>query len=271
MKTIKDKILTAYSCASPIRLPVIQAVACGSNVINIIADSNPTYQGGDSIVWGLIRGAKEIMTQTSAMGNDFFHIDNAYFGRNLFYRVTHNALQLSSIPTKVIDNRYKKILSALNKNINPWKRTRNGPIVICPSSPFLYSYYSTNLDDWICQTVSTLRRYTERPIKIRYKELMPKDDIDQDICDSWCVVTHVSAAGLDALRLGIPIITTGICAGTPLSTPINKIESPMLNEGREQLFSYLAYGQFTIDEMEKTNVLEIAAQNAKINLIQAPD
>jgi hypothetical protein len=260
MKTTKNKNLIAYSCASPIRLPVIQAVASGSNASNLIVDANPAYQGGDSIVWGLIRGAKEIMSQTSSSGNDFFHVDNAYFGRNIFYRVTHNALQLTSIPKNVIDNRYKNILLSLNKSIHPWKHRRNGPIVICPSSPFLYSYYSTKLDDWISETISTLRKYTERPIKIRYKELMPKDDIDQDISDSWCVVTHVSAAGLDALRLGVPIITTGTCAGTPLSTPIDKIESPLLNDGREQLFSYLAWGQFTIDEMAKKNVLEIAAK-----------
>jgi hypothetical protein len=156
MKTIKNKNLFAYSCASPIRLPVIQAVANGSNASNLIVDSNPSYLGGNSIVWGLICGAKEIMSQTSAEGYDYFHVDNAYFGKNLFYRVTHNILHLTSITSKVINNRYKKILLALNKSILPWKHVRNGLIVICPSSPFLYSYCSTNLDDWICETISIL-------------------------------------------------------------------------------------------------------------------
>jgi hypothetical protein len=271
MKTINNKIFTAYSCASPIRLPVIQAVAGGSSVSNINAEPNPNYQGNNSIVWGLIRGAKEIMDLTSANGCDFFHVDNAYYGRNLYFRVTHNALQLSSIPRNVIDDRYKKILKILNKTIHPWKRKRNGPIVICPSSHFLYSFYSTNLEEWIAQTISTLKKYTDRPIKIRYKKLMPDDDIDQDIMDAWCVVTHVSASCLDALRLGIPIITTGTCSGSPLSTPIDKVESPLLEDGRDQLFSYLAWGQFTIDEMKNTNVLDISSQIIKRDFIQNLD
>ena len=69
------------------------------------------------------------------------------------------------------------------------------------------------------------------------------------IADAWCVVTHVSAAALDALRLGIPVVTTGECAATPLATPIAEIDNPRMPDGRESLFSTLAYGQFTQEEM----------------------
>jgi hypothetical protein len=224
--------LHAYGCGSPIRLPIVHALAIGSGASQFIPDPNPVYQGGDSIVWGLIRGADEIMLQTSRNGCDYFQIDNAYFGRNVYYRVTLNALQLSQLPAE-----------------------RNGPIVICPSSEFLYRFMGTTLDKWVAEVVDEIKKYTDRKIFIRYKDISLKDDIDLDISNAWCVVTHVSAAALDALRLGIPVVTTGQCAATPLSIKTQDIDNPSLLGGRDELFSLLACGQFTPEEMLNQNVL----------------
>jgi hypothetical protein len=251
-----NKKLFAYGCGSPIRIPITQALAAGSNADGFIPNSSPIYQGGDSIIWGLIRGAHEIMMQTRKAKNDFFQIDNAYFGRNIYFRVTLNALQLNYLPKSVIDNRYKDILKKLGKQIKPWKKERNGPIVICPSSNFLYQYMGTTLEDWIKSVIIETRKNTARPIIIRYKELMPKDNIDDEIKDAWLVVTHVSAAALDALRLGIPVITTAPCAASSLTSSFINIESPNQGEGRDELFSLLANGQFTQDEMKNERVLE---------------
>lgn len=256
--------LHAYGCGSPIRLPIVQALAIGSSADQFIPDPNPVYQGGNSIVWGLIRGADEIMLQTRQNNRDYFQIDNAYFGRNIYYRVTLNALQLSQLPSSVISNRYKIILNSINKPILPWKTERNGPIVICPSSEFLYRFLGTTLEEWVAGVVGEIKKHTNRDIFIRYKAISPKDDIDVDISDAWCVVTHVSAAALDALRLGIPVVTTGQCAATPLSIKIQDIDNPIFDDGRDELFSLLACGQFTPEEMLNQNVL------AAVRSIAAP-
>ena len=247
--------IVAYGCGSPIRLPIVQALATGAGANAFIPNANPTYQGGDSIVWGLIRGAHEIMQQTRQNGFDYFQIDNAYFGRNRYFRVTRNALQLTHMPKVVIDDRYLFIFKMLGKSIMPWRKERNGPIVICPSSEFLYKFYGTTLQAWIHSVTTEIKKYTDRQIVVRYKELMPKDDIDDAIQDAWCVVTLVSAAALDALRLGVPVVTTGECAASPLATPISEIENPKLLDGREMLFSFLASCQFTPEEMLKNNVI----------------
>ena len=257
--------IVAYGCGSPIRLPIVQALATGSAANAFIPNANPTYQGGDSIVWGLIRGAHEIMQQTRQNGFDYFQIDNAYFGRNRYFRVTRNALQLIHMPKAVIDDRYLFIFNMLGKSIMPWRKERNGPIVICPSSEFLYGFYGTTLQAWIHSVTAEIKKYTDRQIVVRYKELMPKDDIDEVIQDAWCVVTHVSAAALDALRLGVPVIITGECAASPLATPISEIENPRLNDGREALFSLLANCQFTPEEMLKNNVLSVVKLLSETN------
>jgi len=249
--------LHAYGCGSPIRLPVIQAMALGSNADFFCPDPNPKYLGGDSIVWGLIRGADKLMQDTRTNNCNFYQVDNAYFGRNFFYRVTPNALQFSGLPRKVLNNRHEQILMALGKSILPWKKSRNGPIVICPSSDMLYRFHGGTLTQWIYEVTLEIRKYTDRPIFIRYKDLSPKDDIDELIRQAWCVVTHVSAAALDSLRLGIPVVTTGTCAASALATPINKIENPIMPNGREALFSLLANAQFSIEELRKNNVVKI--------------
>ena len=255
----------AYGCGSPIRLPIVQALAIGSGANKFIPNPNPVYLGGDSIVWGLIRGADEIMLKTRRSGSDFFQIDNAYFGRNIYYRVTLNALQLSCIPPSVINNRYELILNQLNKPILPWKIRRNGPIVICPSSEFLYRFFGTTLENWIYSVINELKKFTDRKIVIRYKEMVPKDDIDDEISNAWCVVTHMSAAALDALRLGIPVITTGECAASPLSSNFEEIERLKFIDGRNELFSLLACGQFTPEEMLGPKVLSVVRDLAETN------
>lgn len=255
----------AYGCGSPIRLPIVQALATGAGVNAFIPNASPSYQGGDSIVWGLIRGAHEIMQQTRQNGFDYFQIDNAYFGRNRYFRVTQNALQLTHMPKAVLDDRYKSIFNMLGKSLLPWRTQRNGPIVICPSSEFLYRFYGTTLEAWIQSVSLEIKKYTDRQIVVRYKDLMPKDDIDEAIQDAWCVVTHVSAAALDALRLGVPVITTGECAASPLATPLSEINNPRLSEGREMLFSLLANCQFTFEEMLNSNVVATVREMTENN------
>ena len=216
-------------------------------------------------MWGLIRGSHEIMRQTREHGFDYFQVDNAYFGRNIYFRVTLNKFQLAQMPANIVNDRYKIILGQFGKTIMPWKKERNGPIVICPSSEFLFRLYGTSLQAWVESVSAEIKKHTDRPIFVRYKELMPKDDIDEAIEGAWCVVTHVSAAALDALRLGVPVITTGECAASPLATPLDEIENPRLPEGREALFSLLANGQFTPEEMLKLNVLETVRRVSLIN------
>ena len=108
----------AYGCGSPIRQPIVQAMAKGAGADLYLPQAEPEYQGGDSIIWGLIRGAPRLMQQTTAAGSDFFQLDNAYFGRNRYFRVTKNALQLTEIG-KRDSSRRQAIFRELGLSIEP--------------------------------------------------------------------------------------------------------------------------------------------------------
>ena len=247
--TIHSRSIRAYGCGSPIRLPIVHALAIGSKADFFYPEENPIYQGGDSIVWGLIRGAGQLMIETSDSGCDFYQMDNAYFGRNIYYRVTKNALQLSEISKHITPHRCKIIFKELGLKILPWNIKRNGPIILCLSSNHLYEFYGASAEDWVKSTIAQIRQYSDREIIIRDKDLDPSNPIQHQINNAWCVITHVSAAALDALLLGIPVITTGDCAASPLSTKFQYIDNPSMPEGREDLFASLSWGQFTQAEM----------------------
>ena len=237
--------LVAYGCGSPVRLPVVRAMATGSGARSFVPDAHPAYLGGHSLIWGLIRGAPELMSQTRAAGCDFYQMDNAYFGRDHYFRVTRNALQQCTI-RECDGDRLDRVFHRLGLTLHPWKAQRNGPILLCPSSEFLFRFYGTTAEKWVADTVAAIRRHTDRPIALRPKQL---DGIDVAVRDAHCVVTHVSAAALDALRIGVPVMVTAACAATPLATPMCEIDAPRSGMDRLPLFSSLAWGQFTIEEM----------------------
>lgn len=238
--------LVAYGCGSPIRLPVVSALAQGCGAQLFVPEAEPVYKGGDSLVWGLIRGAPQIMQKTREAGRDFFQIDNAYFGRDRYFRVTRNGLQLTQV-SEADPARYEAIFREVGYSFAPWKENRTGPIVLCPSSELLFNFYGTTVEQWLRNTAATLRRFTDRPIVLREKQL---GGIEEAVGNAWCVVTHVSAAALDALRVGVPVITTADCAATPLATPIEQVATPLIGMDRAPLFATLAWGQFTPQEMQ---------------------
>lgn len=242
---MKNK-LVVYACGSPVRQDTMKNLSIGSKADLFVPNENPIYQGGNSIVWGLIRGADRLMDETTKDKYDFYQVDNAYFGRKFYYRITKNKLQIDDF--NVIDyKRYKKIFGQFNLSLKPWKTIRNGPIVICLSSGFLYNFYKINIQDYLNKIIFEIKLRTDRPILIRSKDA--NKGIDVDINDAWCVITHVSASALDALRLGVPVITTGQCAASLMSTSIDRIESPEIIDRREDLFASLAWAQFNEEEM----------------------
>ena len=239
------KPLNVYGCGSPIRLPIAEAMAQGSGAVNFLPQADPTYVPGNSIVWGLIRGARNIIESTISNHCDYYQMDNAYFGRDVYYRITRNGLQLSKLANRD-ESRLNLQFKSLNLKFENWKKRRGDNILICASSEDLYRFYQTTADDWISSTISKIRRYTDRPIVIRKKQLF---GIEDAVKNSWIVVTHSSAAAIDALRFGIPVIITEESAAMPLATKFSEIENPRITANRRTLFSTLAWGQFTMEEM----------------------
>lgn len=231
---------SAYACGTPVRQDIVKAAAQGFKAVYHASDG--PYTEGDAIVWGLIRGAPGLIQKVKSAKGNYWHMDNAYLRRNRYYRITKNANQVTELSVRTPE-RFEKIGGT---EFRPWKRGKK--IVLALSTEHLYKFHGMDIKQYTDDTVKEIRKFTDRKITVRPKNATYP--IENDLQDAWCLVTHTSCSALDALRWGVPVITTGECCAKPVSGKMENIENLELPE-REPLFWHLAWHQFTLDELKE--------------------
>lgn len=172
-------------------------------------------------------------------GHDYYAFDNAYIGRDYYYRITKNGFQ----QTKAIDrpgDRFQK----LNVTIKPWRKG-GSRIVICEQSRWHYEYFGLP-QNWAGQTERKLKQFTDRKIKRREKPPIGAEaNFIESLKDVYAIVTHSSACAIEAILHGIPAFVLGPSAALPVAlADLSKIEEPLYADNREQWAYNLAYCQF---------------------------
>ena len=165
-----------------------------------------------------------------------------------------NGKRLNELTYKGIDTEFKG-----------WYTGETKHILLAPSSQTV-TYHINGLSqaDWIKQVGEELRKYTDRPIKLRNKPRPGNEfwgtDIIDDLKDCHCLVTNMSLSAIDAVLNKVPVIThqRNICA--PISSrDITKVEKPM-RPGRKTMNEWMkaiVENQFTIEEMENGTACKI--------------
>lgn len=203
---------------------------------------------------------------------DYFYFDTGYFGnlnsyyepptyKKAFHRMVYNNLQLNEL-AKVDDSRYQIVLKYIKRDFNvkekeiikPWKK--NGSrILLCPPSEKVSHTFGIKTDPWIEETINEIRKYSDREIIVRKKTEVRMDRVRnpiQNVLDNdiFILVTYNSIAATEAIIHGIPALTLGINAATPVSiNKIKRIENPIYPD-RQLWLNNLAYGQFHIEEFQ---------------------
>jgi hypothetical protein len=116
-------------------------------------------------------------------------------------------------------------------------------------------FYDQN--NWLNNTINEIKKYTDRPIKIRQKPRNAKTSgpmaatipFEEDVKNAWAVVTLCSIAGVEAACLGVPVFchTSSPCASLG-NIDLSNIEFPILSN-REMWLNTLAYYQYTENEL----------------------
>jgi hypothetical protein len=232
--------------------PILQSFVQGSGgrISNWSKEEN-------NMVPVVLRGItkRKEMEQCKAVGRDFYYIDTGYFGngkKKTFHRVTKNDVQNFG---PIIDRPSDRVAKC---NLQLSKFRRDGSkILLAPPSQKLLNLYNINLEQWMEQTIATLKQHTDREIVVRLKQgrsVRQSTDtmqmaLQQDI---WCLVTYSSIAAGEALLCGKPAITLGPnAAGMLCSQRLEEIENPRtptLDEV-EAWTRHIAYCQFTEPEM----------------------
>ena len=208
------------------------------------------YYNQPPIVWGTLRGTMIVMSIAKENKSEYIYIDHAYFnhGHNSGnYRICISARKAPYV-RRFFGDRFKQ--SGLR--LQDWKKGGE-VIVVCPPSD-----YSLRLDlqeNWLSKTLADLRLRTKRKIVVKTKDISLSEYADT----AHAVVTLSSNVAVDAYLLGIPVICTErnllSFAG---SHNIDYIDDPIRGD-RETLMNWLAYNQFSRQEIMNGEAFQILA------------
>ena len=153
-------------------------------------------------------------------------------------------------------DRWAKIQEHYHLQLQPWRQVGNH-ILLCLQRDGGWSMAGWDVVDWALKTIVEIRKYSDRPIRIRphpgdkkarkYCDRLLKlcqgrrltnigvsaegHSLMDDFTDCWAVVNHNSSPGVAAVIEGIPVILTD-----PLSSQahdvatvgIHRIENPLM-------------------------------------------
>ena len=224
-------------------------------VLDAMSASNLT--GNASVVWGLGGNNFNIVKQCQTNGSNWIFTDMPYFnrwmGNNRFgchWRIIPNSLHC--FWTKNFPN---DRFNSLNIKIKDWSNFGDY-ILVCPSSITMERFYGET--NWLNNTIETLKKYTDRPIKIRNKPRANNTSgpraatiaFEQDCKNAWAVVTLASIAGVEAICMGKPVFChiNSPCASLG-NIDLSQIENPKKID-RQQMLNTLAYYQYTENEIK---------------------
>lgn len=207
------------------------------------------------VIRGLGGGSRKAIQYCKDVGRTFYAIDTGYYGNakvKRVHRVTKNALQQTGPIIERPGDRAKQFGYKFRKF------TSGSKILICPPSLKVMETFGQNLDEWLEQTINTIKVYTDRPIEVRLKpnrtERVTTKTIQAALQDDvHCLVTYNSIAAIEALMEGKPAVVLGPNAAEVIAeTSLANIETPRIpsREEMDAFMAHLAYCQFTVDELK---------------------
>ena len=207
--------------------------------------------------YGVLRGTLEVIRKVK----NYFYIDHGYFNQskrsfenkrtniiNLdgYFRIVHNNFIHNGKGNFPSDR-----LSKLNLKILDQKKTGEYIILSEPSETMKKMY---NVPNWIEETTRLVKKYSDRSIIVHNK--LSKKPLNLLFNDAWAFISLQSTAGFTALSNGVPSYFTE----KTLSHigKIQNIENPIIDY---KIFNNLAYGQWTLKEIETGEAWENILNN----------
>lgn len=197
---------------------------------------------------------EQILARCLREQKDFWFVDTGYtnflYGKQkIWHRLVHNHIHhgpmLRSYPRDRLD-----LLPGLP---NKWRR-KGSKILVIESSPEHYLMQGTTLEDWKREVIHQIRSVSDRSIEFRSKEGTRKDRVTvyellKETKEYYCVVSDSSAAAIEAIWTGTPVVTLGRHITNSVSR--NKLEhiNDLYRDDIEEWLAMLSYSQFTFDEL----------------------
>ena len=244
------------------------AKGCNSNIVST-KDFEYSHSTDPIIIRGILK--KKWIHQCWKDQRDFYYIDTGYFGNErttsnpngwkYWHRIVKNDLQHGEIIERP-DDRFKQF----NKTFSSWKKDGRKILIAAPDEKPC-KFYGITKDEWVKQTIDTIKQYTDRPIVVRERAPKRIDRIATDTLqqaldnDVFALVTYNSVAAIESIFYGIPAFTLAPAnAAAPVALKdLSQIDSPYYPSS-DKLYAWachLAYGQFHTSELQNGKALQL--------------
>ena len=242
--------VTCYAQRSkPKSQRVLEAFAAGAGG-RVVETSAQRLEAGAAAFYGVRPAWRHLWDEARADGRDWFYLDNAWFdaGRERFFRVGVNALQ--SWSQEPSDGRRLRELGVKVRDRDP---DVGEHIVVCrQSDEFMRcaAGWQGGMLGWQEDVLNELKRHTDRLIVVRQKGA--DKPLEHDLHRAHCLVTHSSAAAVEALISGVPVIVTDHeCAAARFGMKFEQLERGRALDPDEiaAWAARLADSQWTLDEL----------------------
>ena len=224
-----------------------------------VQDYNFDY--GDTPI--LIRGMtnNNLINRCWKNNHLFYYMDSGYFGNHIspankngykyWHRIVPNDLQHNNIIERP-DDRLIKTGTKIHR-----QRKGGEHILLVTPSEKPCKFYGIDRNQWVDQTIEQIKKYTNRPIKIRDKDSRQhrhRNPIYSDLQKCHAVVTYQSIAAVESVAYGIPAFTLAPTAADPVcDKDLSLLDNPTI-QYYDKVYawaSHLAYGQVHMKEIKK--------------------
>jgi hypothetical protein len=220
-----------------------------------VKNNTDTDATSPAMFWGFVNNNINLVHQLEQQGLDYWYADTPYFGRfdnsnlkedNHYWRICKNQIH-ARYWRDCPSDRFNKF----NLKIKIRDKNQGEHILICPSSVGIHTYLKK--PNWLEETIATIKKYTDRPIKIREKPrkagtsgpAVADVPLEQDLQNAWACVTSCSISAVEATLQGVPVFSDPKSFAWSISSArLSEIEDPLYIDPTQWLYS-LAYQQFT--------------------------
>jgi len=240
----------------------VNLFAKGANLT--IQDYDTDFRNSPILIRSM--GKRKLIHWCWKNSHTFYYMDSGYVGNyrsqsnphgwKQWHRIVKNNVQHSEIIDRP-DDRWQRLNYTIEK-----PKSGSHVLLVTPSEKPC-KFYNVNRDQWVKEIAEEIKKYTDRPIRIRNKSARQtrlNKTIFEDLKDCHALVTYQSIAAVESVLYGVPAFTLAPTAADPVCDKnLSSIETPTAQD-RDKIYKWahhLAYGQFHIDEFKDGSAYRI--------------